>query len=72
MVDDEATVIRRSTMASLQEKKALAKAYQDKALDTWSPVNWRAWGSWWGWGSATGLGIFFVLTAFAVWILFHL
>jgi hypothetical protein len=38
----------------------------------WSPVNWRAWGSWWGFGSGTGLGLFFVLTAFAVWILFHL
>lgn len=54
--------------------KEISKAYTDKMLEDykWTPVNWRAWGSWWGWGSATGLGLFFVLVAFAVWILFHL
>jgi len=59
-------------MANHPLNKEIAEAYQKKALESWAPVNWRAWGSWWGWGSATGLGIFFVLTAFAVWILFHL
>ncbi len=54
--------------------KEMAQKMTDKAIEQyqWTPVNWRAWGSWWGWGSATGLGMFFVLTAFAVWILFHL
>jgi len=54
--------------------KEISKAYTDKMLQDykWTPVNWRAWGSFWGWGTPTGLGMFFVLTAFAVWILFHL
>lgn len=31
--------------------------------------NWRAWGSWFSWGSPVGLGLFFVLTASAIWIM---
>lgn len=31
--------------------------------------HWRAWGSWFSWGSPVGLGLFFVLTATAIWIL---
>jgi len=31
--------------------------------------NWRAWGSWFSWGSPIGLGLFFVLLAFAAWII---
>lgn len=53
-------------------KKEMGEALTRKYIDQWSPTHWRAWGSWWGWGTPTGLGLFFVLTAFAVWILFHL
>jgi len=31
--------------------------------------NWRSWGSWFSWGSPVGLGIWFVLTAGAFWII---
>lgn len=31
--------------------------------------NWRAWGSWFSWGSPVGLGLFFIESAVAVWIL---
>lgn len=31
--------------------------------------NWRAWGSWFSWGSPVGLGLFFIETAAAIWIL---
>lgn len=34
--------------------------------------NWRSWGSWFSWGSPVGVGIFFILTAGAVWILANL
>lgn len=34
-----------------------------------SMKNWRAWGSWFSWGSPIGLGLFFVLTASAIWIM---
>lgn len=35
----------------------------------WSPLPWRAWGSWFSWGSPVGLGLFFVLLAVAIAIL---
>lgn len=59
-------------MANHINDKELTEAYKKKALETWSPANWRSWGSWWGWGTPTGLGLFFVLIAIAVWILFQL
>lgn len=31
--------------------------------------NWRAWGSWFSWGSPVGLGLFFIETAAAAWII---
>lgn len=31
--------------------------------------NWRAWGSWFSWGSPVGLGLFFIETALAAWII---
>ena len=31
--------------------------------------HWRAWGSWFSWGSPVGLGLFFLLTTGAIWIL---
>ena len=34
-----------------------------------SHKNWRAWGSWFSWGSPVGLGLFFIETATAIWIL---
>ena len=30
---------------------------------------WRSWGSWFSWGSPVGLGLFFLATAGALWIL---
>ncbi len=33
--------------------------------------NWRSWGSWFSRGSPVGLGIWFVLTAGAFWIVMH-
>lgn len=59
-------------MSEKLDKRELANEYQKKALDTWSPVNWRAWGSWHGWGSPVGLGLFFIELSAALWILFHL
>lgn len=34
-----------------------------------SQRNWRSWGSWFSWGSPVGLGLWFVLTAAAFWII---
>lgn len=31
--------------------------------------NWRSWGSWFSWGSPVGLGLFFIETAAAIWII---
>jgi hypothetical protein len=50
----------------------VGRVIQEQIANSETPVPWRAWGSWWSWGTPTGLGLFFVLTAFAVWILFHL
>lgn len=57
----------------------MAKKSQEEQIEElrkWREVspqlNWRAWGSWFSWGTPVGLGLFFVLSAFAVWILFHL
>jgi len=52
-----------------KEKKALAKHH----AENWSPLNWRAWGSWFSWGSPIGLGLFYALvmlsTGAFIWIL---
>lgn len=45
---------------------------EDRAWYEQSMKNWRAWGSWFSWGSPIGLGIFFLMVAGSVWILFHL
>ena len=57
----------------------MAKKSQEEQIEEYRkwreiapPLNWRAWGSWFSWGTPVGLGLFFVLCAFAVWILFHL
>jgi len=34
-----------------------------------SHKNWRSWGSWFSWGSPVGLGLFFIETAAAIWII---
>ncbi len=31
--------------------------------------NWRSWGSWFSWGSPVGLGLFFIESAAAIWII---
>jgi hypothetical protein len=61
-------------MAQIKETKPSGNLGREiqKAISGDPMRNWRSWGSWYSWGSATGLGLFFVLTAFAVWICFHL
>lgn len=47
-------------------------AHRRHTEDMWSNnhmKNWRAWGSWFSWGSPIGLGLFFLETAAAIWIL---
>ncbi len=41
---------------------------QDRDWYELTHKNWRAWGSWFSWGSPVGLGLFFLETAGAVWI----
>lgn len=47
------------------------KMTEEDQLDWYerSHKHWRAWGSWFSWGSPVGLGLFFIETAAAVWIL---
>ena len=58
------------------KKKSLSDRHWEHRQDNWNwwedhNKNWRAWGSWFSWGSPIGLGLFFVLVAFATWIFFH-
>ena len=55
----------------MAQDKETKNKYDKEDMDVWlqSQKNWRAWGSWFSWGSPIGLGIFFVLVAFTVWIL---
>jgi hypothetical protein len=55
-----------------KDKLTLSDKHQIHKAEMWPMQNWRAWGSWFSWGSPVGLGLFAVLIAFAVWILFHL
>lgn len=54
------------------KKKSLKELHDEHRSQYWPMQNWRSWGSWFSWGSPVGLGLFFVLVAFTVWILFHL
>lgn len=56
-------------MSKLEDMEEAQRKHRDAM---WPMQNWRAWGSWFSWGSPVGLGLFFVLVAFAIWILFHL
>jgi hypothetical protein len=53
-------------------KKSIEELHSEHRYENWATKNWRSWGSWFSWGSPVGLGLFFVLTAFAVWILFQI
>lgn len=54
-------------------RKAISESIIKSASREYSGTDtfkhWRAWGSWFSWGSPTGLGLFFIETAVAVWIL---
>lgn len=47
------------------------KMTKEEQLDWYdrSHKHWRAWGSWFSWGSPVGLGLFFIETAAAIWII---
>lgn len=50
----------------------MTKEEQDQFGAEWyerTHKNWRAWGSWFSWGSPVGLGLFFIETATAAWII---
>ncbi len=55
----------------MQKEDKSIKDPQD--LYGWSHENslkhWRSWGSWFSWGSPVGLGLFFISSAVALWIL---
>ena len=53
-------------------KKSIKQLHSEHRGENWPMQNWRSWGSWFSWGSPIGLGLFFVLCAFATWIFFHL
>jgi hypothetical protein len=67
-------------MAEEETNRERAKRIADEGLAKYNWADdrqehlkhWRSWGSFWSWGTPTGLGLFFVLAAFAIWILFHL
>lgn len=57
-----------------EEQEAFRKAVADYTINSvnagtehWK--HWRAWGSWFSWGSPTGLGLFFIAAAIAIWII---
>lgn len=50
----------------------MTKEEQERVSTEWyerTHKNWRSWGSWFSWGSPVGLGLFFIETAAAIWIL---
>ena len=56
----------------MDDESSLTKRHEKHREEMWGMHNWRSWGSWFSWGSPIGLGLFFVLVAFATWIFFHL
>ena len=69
-------VLTMSKMTA-EEKEEYRKAITDNIIKsaskeydgTASLKHWRAWGSWFSWGSPVGLGLFFIETAAAIWVL---
>lgn len=51
------------------DKKTLADRHQKHWEENWSPLPWKAWGSWFSWGSPVGLGLFFIAVAITIWII---
>jgi hypothetical protein len=49
------------------EQEVEWQIYHDQSMK-----NWRAWGSWFSWGSPIGLGLFFLMVAGTIWILFQI
>lgn len=56
----------------MDDKSTRKKQHEKHREEMWGMQNWRSWGSWFSWGSPIGLGLFFVLVAFTVWIFCHL
>ncbi|MCA9338167.1 hypothetical protein KC949_01295 [Candidatus Saccharibacteria bacterium] len=55
----------------MSDKKTLQeieKEHRDSHFAEKSMQYWRSWGSWFSWGSPVGLGLFFIETAVAAWI----
>jgi len=44
-----------------EEKAALTERHAKHIEDNWTPLNWRAWGSWFSWGSPIGLALFYAI-----------
>lgn len=53
-------------MSKIEDMEERSRKHREEA---WPMQNWRAWGSWFSWGSPVGLGLFFIETAAAIWIL---
>jgi len=68
-INKEIVMISREEKRAEREKKALEQYSQWKEMSQAHWSHWRAWGSWFSWGSPVGLGLFFVLAAFAAGIL---
>lgn len=54
-----------------EEKTPTADQYKEwkEFRENFPALPWKAWGSWFSWGSPIGLGLFFIETAAAIWIL---
>lgn len=42
----------------MNDKEIEEKIREKIANDEWTPLPWKAWGSWFSWGSPVGLSIF--------------
>ena len=51
------------------EMEKWERLYQNPEMIKERIRNWRSWGSWYSWGSPIGLGLFFVLIAFTLFLL---
>lgn len=51
-----------------EERAEQYKEWQE-FRENFPALPWKAWGSWFSWGSPVGLGLFFIETAAAAWII---
>ena len=54
-----------------EDKKPTGDQYKEwkEFRENFPALPWKAWGSWFSWGSPVGLGLFFIETAAAIWII---